>query len=140
MFVVWKRPDGFHGAVPTDFKVVDIGEANLWLHRSDRDQFPFRISGGWEENAGKRLNNLINLLGDSQADLTEYMVEIFHDSMKDKPEEFFADLISWFAELRNNLKGDKWEVEIMSLALKSVEQRLVAIRNDFVRQVTAAES
>ena len=46
--VIWKRPDGFHGANPSDFMVVDIGsESRLWLHKSDFENFPFRISGSW---------------------------------------------------------------------------------------------
>ena len=64
MHLIWKRPDGFHGASPTDFRVVDLGgRSRLWLHKVDRDQYPFRIAGGWEEKDGSvLLNNLIELI------------------------------------------------------------------------------
>ncbi|MEZ4741934.1 MAG: hypothetical protein R3B45_05725 [Bdellovibrionota bacterium] len=50
MHVVWKRPDGYHGASPSDYRVVEINESsNLWLHKRDTDWFPFRVSGGWKD-------------------------------------------------------------------------------------------
>ena len=50
MHLVWKRPDGYHGATPSDFNEADLGEnVRLWLHKSDKDQYPFQIAGGWEE-------------------------------------------------------------------------------------------
>jgi elongation factor P hydroxylase len=63
MFVVWKRPDGYHDATPSDFQIVEAGaNARIWLHKSDREWYPFRISGGWQESdATRRLNGLVNL-------------------------------------------------------------------------------
>ena len=62
--VIWKRPDGFHGAAPEDFVVVDIGgESRLWLHKTDHDNFPFRVSGTWQgEDLSKKVNKLVNLI------------------------------------------------------------------------------
>jgi len=134
MRVIWKRPDGFHGADPSDFKVVELdGHTTFWLHKSDRQWFPFRISGGWQESeATKRLNALINLLGSEKGVWTDAIVGIFNDTMNDDPEIFIKELKTWVGDLRNHLKGDTWEVDIMNQALQQVTDRLDEITEGFL--------
>lgn len=130
--VIWKRPDGFHGAAPTDFKVVKLGnQLKLWLHQRDETNFPFRVSGGWqEEQSTARLNRLINLLGKDELQWSEALVKIFDDSMGDNAVKHIDDLVNWIGELKTYLKGDTWELEIMTQALNDVIEHLQQIRAD----------
>ncbi len=134
MNVVWKRPDGFHGATPQDFLVVDLGShSNLWLHKRDKDTFPFRISGGWEEKDGStKLNNLINLIGSTNKQWVEHLAHTFSHSMKDEPEAFLNELVQWVQAIKGHLKGDKWEVEIMGEAVDTVAKKLEEVRTAFL--------
>ncbi len=134
MNVIWKRPDGYHGATPADFTIVKVsGHSNLWVHKQDKDTFPFRVSGGWEEEAqSKKLNNLVNLLGDNETAWVEYLEKAFDHSMKDNAHEFCADLYRWLDELKRVLKGGNWEVEIMGKAIDSVVDRLHTIEPLFL--------
>ncbi len=133
MKVVWKRPDGFHGAEPADFVTVDVGHSKLWLHKRDRDQFPFRISGGWEEEAAsKRLNNLVNLLGQDEASVVAHLARQFSNSQQDEPAAYLTDLQKWLSELSKSFKGDTWETEIMAEALHTVSQLLERCRPSFL--------
>jgi len=140
MHIVWKRPDGFHGATPADFIVVELGShSNLWLHRADKDTFPFRVSGGWEEEeATVKLNNLINLINSDVPQWVTYLVNAFHHSMKDDSQDFYDELTTWIAELKKYLKGDKWEVEIMSEALDTVKIKLKDAKTGFLSQAKTA--
>ena len=135
MHVVWKRPDGFHGADPSDFMVVNVGSrAKIWLHKKDNSWFPFRIAGGWQESeATKRLNNLVNLLNKEDAAWVDSLVRIFNDTMGDDPARFIDDLTRWVADLRNHLKGDTWELDIMNHALAEVSDRLGSVREAFLK-------
>jgi hypothetical protein len=134
MFVVWKRPDGFHGAEPKDFKVVDIGEnARLWLHKKDSDWFPFRISGGWQEQEStQRLNRLVNLIGKPTTKWVERLVHEFHHSMTDDGKKFFKETLDWLHLLGGHLKGDTWEVEIMTHAIGEVISRVKDAEKPFL--------
>jgi hypothetical protein len=136
MNLIWKRPDGYHGALPSDFTVVRVGDhSNLWLHRSDRDTFPFRISGGWEEEAqSKRLNNLINLLSDDDQAWLSNLRQGFAHSMKDHPRDYCKELTSWIDELKSLVKGGNWEVEIITKSLDAVRERIVRIEPTFVSE------
>jgi hypothetical protein len=40
----------------------------------------------------------------------------------------------WLSELKNNLKGDTWEVEIMSAAISEIERALAACKKVFLNQ------
>jgi hypothetical protein len=136
MHVVWKRPDGFHGADPADFIIVNVGtRAKIWLHKRDHSWFPFRIAGGWQESeATKRLNNLVNLLHhDDDQSWVDALVKIYNDTMGDEPERFIDDLGRWVNDLRNHLKGDTWELDIMGQALQEVASRLTGIRAAFLK-------
>jgi hypothetical protein len=126
MHVIWRRPDGFHGADPSDFVVVNVGNhSKLWLHKRDHEHFPFRITGGWQESeASARLNALVNLLAKDPAAWTASLAKMFHDQLGEDPISFINDLVSWTQDLRHHLKGDTWEVEIMDQALTEVVSRL----------------
>ena len=134
MFVVWKRPDGYHDATPSDFRIAEVGSrARLWLHKTDHEWYPFRISGGWQESdATRRLNELVNLTGRPVHDWMDFLVNAFHHSLTDDPLAFLADQVKWLGDLKGHLKGDTWEVEIMEQVLEEVCGRLRAMENDFV--------
>ena len=136
MFVVWKRPDGFHGATPTDFYVVELGGHTLWLHKKDTDHYPFRISGGWREaDQTKRLNNLVNLLGSGDDAWLDYLVSVYENSMGDEASPFFEETISWLNGLKDNLKGDNWEVDAMAHAISALATRLQSLQAAFLKRV-----
>lgn len=142
MHLIWKRPDGFHGAAPSDFSVVELGgHSRLWLHKTDKDQYPFRIAGGWEENLGTvRLNNLVNLLPLAEANWLEYLNHSFDHSMKDDRRVFIEDLIQWLLSLKNHVKGDTWEAEILSQALSLTADKVRSFKDRFVGQVQGSAS
>ena len=133
MHVIWKRPDGFHGAEPEDFRSVEIeGRAKIWLHKSDHSNFPFRISGGWQETeATTRLNHLINLIGSDDKNWVDCLSTIYNDSMKDEPEKFLSETTRWLGDLRGHLKGDTWEVDIMNQVISTVIDRIGDVAGDF---------
>ncbi len=134
MFVVWKRPDGYHDATPADFRVAEIGsKARIWLHESDHQSYPFRISGGWQESdATQRLNEMVNLLGKSPNEWLSLLIKSFHHSMTDDPRAFLAEQIKWLGELQNHLKGDTWEVEIMAQVITEVCTQLSKFEEKFI--------
>ena len=133
MNVIWKRPDGYHGATPDDFTIVKIaGHSNLWVHKHDKDTFPFRVSGGWEEEEqSKKLNNLINLLNQNDEAWHRYLERQLDHSMQDSPKELCTELYRWLVELKQVLKGGNWEVEIMGKALDSVIERMKSVESGF---------
>lgn len=137
MHVVWKRPDGFHDSSPEDFKVAHVADGSkIWLHKTDHKWFPFRIAGGWQESdATSRLNRLVNLVGEDFAHWSNCLMEDFHNSMKDQPELFFDETLTWLQGLKNHLKGDTWEVEIMGKVITAVIDKLSNHRADFIAKV-----
>lgn len=136
MFVIWKRPDGFHNADPSDFLVAQVGSARLWLHKTNHNEYPFRVSGGWEEDtATKLLNNLVNLMPCNDHDFVERLVSRFEHSTKSNPAEFVNETVSWLRELKSHLKGDTWEVEIMKQAFTELEGRLIKIKESFIKRM-----
>ncbi len=134
MHLIWKRPDGFHGAAPSDFSVLELGgHSRLWLHNKDKDQYPFRIAGGWEENIGTvRLNNMINLLPSGESEWLLFLNHSFDHSMKDDRKQFIDELIDWVQGLKSHVKGDTWEAEIMTQALGLTFDRLSQLRSGFI--------
>ncbi len=138
MHVVWKRPDGFHDATPQDFYTIELaGHSRIWLHKTDRDWYPFRVSGGWQESeATKRLNRLINLLNQPQESWIEQLSKTYHHSMADNPEEYFQNVVTWIADLKGHLRGDNWELDIMNQTISEVERQLNAAKEAFLKAVS----
>lgn len=137
MHVTWRRPDGFHNSAPADYAVVCIDEnTRIWVHSSERDYYPFRISGGWqEEEATRRLNQFVNLLAAPDKDWLHHISKAFDDSMNDKADKFYDDLIAWFDELAAKIKGDKWEVEIVGKVIAAIKARLVKSKPNFIDNI-----
>ena len=136
MRVVWKRPDGFHGAVPEDFFVVDVGgQVKLWLHRHEREWFPFQVTGGWQDNdTTRKLNTLVNLLAASDAVWLDHLLKSFRNALTDNAATFFDEILNWLDKDMSNLKGDTWEVEVMEKIMATIRNRLVTVRPHFERQ------
>lgn len=135
MHVVWKRPDGFHDADPADFMVVNLGNrSKIWLHKRDHSWFPFRVAGGWQESeATQRLNSLVNLLPKDDKAWADALSKLYDDSMGDDPTRFLDDISRWLVDLRNHLKGDTWELDIMGQALAEVEGRIAKVKGEVVK-------
>ena len=131
MHIVWKRPDGFHKARPSDFRVVDIdSHSRIWLHQSDSENYPFRVSGGWEdEEATIRINSLVNLLSQKSGEQWKATLQkYFADSKQDTFEAFLVQLQLWLSELKGCAKGDTWEIEIIVQVLDELKVRLTKIQ------------
>jgi len=138
MNVVWKRPDGFMDAVPDDYEVVKLGShSNLWLHKKDKDRFPLRVSGGWEEDSATcKLNNLVNLLNNPNEKWVSHLLQVYDNSMKDDSDVFLTELKNWVDDLKKYLKGDEWEVDIMAQALGMVNHKLDEVKTPFLQKAT----
>lgn len=136
MHVIWRRPDGFHGASPSDYVVVELSDnSRLWLHKTEKNDFPFRLSGGWEEgDATKRLNNLVNLLPLPKPAWLAYLRTEFDNSMKDDPKQFVSDLNDWLLNLKSSPKGDTWEVQILSQAIDTTIKKMATVVPDFIKK------
>jgi hypothetical protein len=126
MKVIWKRPDGFHGAQPSDYHVIELdGHSKIWLHRTNHEWFPFRVSGDWgEEESTRRLNRLVNLIGTEPRNWVKYLDDSFGDSKADNIGVFVSDISNWINHLKANLKGDTWEIDIMNKALSLIVENL----------------
>jgi hypothetical protein len=128
--LVWKRPDGYLGAKPEDFRILSIsGHSNLWVHKTDRDTFPFRLSGDWaNEHLSKRLNNLVNLLDDTDDTWRRYIEKISDDFEHEEDfSKVIGGLLSWVEELKKVFKGSSWESDIVANTLNAVQTRLQKI-------------
>ena len=126
MKVIWKRPDGYHDASPSDYLVVEVcPHIRIWLHKSDQENYPFRVSGGWQdESASRKLNQLVNLIKKPTEEWVAFLTTLFNDSANESAQSFVQLEKNWLDELRRNLKGDTWELEIMEETLKEVKNRL----------------
>lgn len=135
MHVIWRRPDGFHNASPLDYDVVELdGHARLWLHKTDKDEYPFRISGGWEaKEQTKRLNNFANLLPHGKEKWVAYLRDLYNHSMSEKAPEFYQEIVTWLDTLPDHLKGDTWEVEILNQAITTARAKLLEVKADFLK-------
>jgi hypothetical protein len=134
MHVVWKRPDGYHGATPADYRVVQVNDdANIWLHHEDTEWFPFRVSGGWQdEDATKKLNSMINLLDQSEEHWLNILSDNFSHSETDEAETYFKETLLWLQELKNALKGDTWEIDIMAAVITQLESNMKICHKSFI--------
>ncbi len=131
MHVIWKRPDGFIGAKPSDYYVFAIGDTcNIWLHRTNNDWYPLQISGGWSEaDMTQKINNLVNLLPKSDSEFISFLEKMYNDSPPESLDAFYEGLDSWFKDLKMALKGDKWEQEILQLVIDELEGRVKSLRD-----------
>ena len=134
MKVIWKRPDGFHEALPSDYTVVEVSEnSRIWLHKTDQYNYPFRVSGGWQdEQASQKLNRMVNLIAKENKEWVKYLTEIFDHAETDNPQTFLKKESEWLDELGKNLKGDTWELEIMGETLKKLKHKLAQTAKDFL--------
>lgn len=134
MHVVWKRPDGFFGASPEDFQIFRVADGcGLWLHRTDKETYPFRIAGGWQETkATQRLNRLVNLLQAEDEAVIDYLKESYDQSMSEDANGFWSEIDAWLNELSKHIKGDQWEIELVSLVLQTLIDRHHSIKVGFV--------
>lgn len=126
MHVIWKRPDGYLSASPQDFRVVEIGKSGrLWLHRTDREWFPFQVSGGWQDaESTQRLNQLVNLFGIDDKDGLLILNKLLDHSRVEDLKNFIEEEINWIATLKPSLKGDTWEVEILANVFDELTKKL----------------
>lgn len=135
MNVIWKRPDGFHGARPGDYIVVELqtNSSRIWLHKTDKSNFPFRVSGGWQDEAAtKKLNELVNLLNCEKNKWLEYFNDNFHDSKFEDGKSYLTDLEQWINSLKENLKGDKWEIAVMNDTLEDLKLKMSQYKQSFL--------
>lgn len=135
MKVIWKRPDGFLGASPLDYTVVEVANnSRIWLHKQDNVNFPFRVSGGWQdEDATKKLNGLVNLIDKSNTDLLEHLLNDYYESNAEDGAKYIAELGSWLDELKVNLKGDHWETAIMTEVIAELSSRVQTTKSEFLK-------
>lgn len=136
MHLIWKRPDGYLGAKPSDFVVCELADhSNLWLHKVDKDQYPFRVSGGWEDiDLSVSLNNLVNLIPEDDSAWVNHFVTCYDHSMSDSKENYLETTLKWLSELEKVAKGDTWEVEILEQAVAVVISRVNSIKAAFLKQ------
>ena len=133
MKVIWKRPDGFHGAKPSDYYVVQVANnVNIWLHKSDSKNFPFRVSGGWQdEESTRKLNQLVNLLGKPEKEWLSHLLNDYHHSQAESSDAYLQHLETWIELLQGNLKGDNWEMIIMQEVLQELRSTLMGLSRQF---------
>lgn len=141
MKVIWKRPDGFHGASPSDYEVVQVANnSKIWLHKHDNINFPFRVSGGWQdEDATKKLNQLVNLLNKDKKSWLEHLQDGFFNSKSESAEKYVEKLHLWLSDLRSNLKGDQWEITIMHEVVSEVLLKTQSYQHEFIDQAKQME-
>ena len=130
MHVVWKRPDGFHSASPEDFRIAEINPtARIWLHKKDQENYPFRVSGGWQDkDATEKINCWINLIGQPSNLWLEKLQHEYNNSEVSKPETFIHELLLWLNELKKVSKGDSWEQDIMHQAFEKATEQIKKIK------------
>jgi hypothetical protein len=128
MHVIWKRPDGFHNALPEDFRRVSLSNgAQLWLHRFELQWYPFQISGDWSgQDDTKRLNRLVNMLDAGREDWTTFLQQAADNDISSKKEGPDAvpvaakNALQWLEKIDKSVKGDTWEAEIIHCALRDL--------------------
>ncbi len=126
MKVIWKRPDGFLMSTPDDFAVLEMpSQSKLWVHKTDQNHFPFRISGGWQdEESSCKLNQMVNLLSQREEQWLTWLKQDYSNSNISEMEKYLDSLRSWLREVERGLKGDTWELEIMSEALIEIQKNV----------------
>ena len=119
----------------TKILMLDVSEeTKLWLHRTDKTNFPFRISGGWQdEESTHKLNVMVNLLATSSDEWISFLAEQFNDSNTESPKEFIDNKIKWLERMLEHLKGDTWEVEIMKETISQVKKQVEEQKSKFLK-------
>jgi hypothetical protein len=123
MNVVWKRPDGFHSAHPSDYQVISIAnKAKIWLHKKDKENYPFRVSSDWQgESQTKDLNNLVNLLAEDYKSWCLWFKEKIDSCKSDRVVEIIQKTAVWLDDMKSHSKGDSWEVDIIHSCLEEIK-------------------
>ena len=151
MHVIWKRPDGFLNAQPEEFRRVSLSSgAQLWLHRSDFEWYPFQVSGDWAgQDETMRLNRMVNLLDKDDAEWLRFLEKESDTSVAasaaasavstppvaatavSAPTNLGSpnSLLEWIDSLKAVVKGNTWEAEIMTNALTDVQSRIRKLCN-----------
>ena len=137
MKVIWKRPDGFHNASPSDYITVDIASnAKIWLHKMDQENFPFRISSDWqEEETTIKLNRLVNLLNKPTQSWLDWLQFDFNHSKTDNLDLYLNTLTTWLTSIEAHLKGDTWEIDIMQSTIAEIKKKLLHHREKLEQQL-----
>ncbi len=137
MHLIWKRPDGFLDSHPDDYTVIEIAsKSKLWLHKRDRENYPFRVSGGWQdEGATVRLNSFVNLLPQNNSSWEKLLKSEYGNSEFEEPEIFFKELFKWLDLLSDNSKGDTWEIEIMGEVLNEVKGKILDTKQKVLKSL-----
>jgi hypothetical protein len=133
MHIIWKRPDGFQNAHPEDFRRVPLSNAaQLWLHRHELDWYPFQVSGDWAgQEQTVKLNRLVNLVDATDAAWLNFLERYNDDELgsQDQSSEAACEgIVSWLEALKEGVKGNTWEVEIMRCALGDVQTRVTRVK------------
>jgi hypothetical protein len=138
MKVIWKRPDGFHNASPSDYKVVQLTSgASLWLHKSNTEWYPFRVSGDWAKEEGTiKLNGLINLLEANSERWAEHLSSLFFDSKVDEPKTFINEQLKWLDKIKDHLKGDTWELDLMEQVVSEIYSKVKECSDLFLKSAS----
>jgi hypothetical protein len=130
MHIIWKRPDGFQNALPEDFRRIELSNgAHLWVHRHELDWYPFQVSGDWRgQQQTTRLNRLVNLLESPDSAWSNFLEHYYDDELKELGLKATSEhLKTWISELKNAVKGENWEVQIIVCALTDIFDRLEKI-------------
>lgn len=132
MHLIWKRPDGFQNALPEDFRRVALSNgAQLWLHRYERDWYPFQVSGDWSGQLDtKHLNQLVNMIDASSAAWKSFLEHSLDDEIGNRANSTLSSIakekLEWLQTFSITIKGNTWEVEIVRCALHDVMEKLKA--------------
>lgn len=130
MHVIWKRPDGFQNALPEDFRRVALSNgAQLWLHRHEKEWYPFQVSGDWSgQSDTKRLNQLINMIDASCEAWKSFFERALDNEINDGMSSSLAAIaqenLDWLKAFEKTIKGTTWEIEIVRCALSDVMEKM----------------
>ena len=133
MHIIWKRPDGFQNAQPEDFRRVPLSNgAQLWLHRPELDWYPFQVSGDWAgQDQTVRLNRLVNLVDATDAAWMSFLDHYHDDELAPQEHSLVSacdSIVQWLEELKDAVKGNTWEIEIMACAFGDVQARVGRVK------------
>ncbi len=141
MSVIWKRPDGSQNADPEHFRRIQLSSGEkVWVHKdelhaddetknAEHEWYPFQLGGDWSrEEETKRLNRYVNML-DASDDAWESALRNLGADDMDPQAQFDPKIIAkneckWLESLQEDIKGDKWEIDIIKTTLDDIKTRL----------------